>query len=130
MPKKRTSKKATRKQGFTDPQEVAEYYEKLRKGTPASKLRDAASHFDVTTQTVRKALMFWWPGPKYKEEFPEARAGRQRYADVSDDVFLEALNETGSVRQAAAKLGMSQVTLAKQMKERNIKAVYTKVKEG
>jgi transcriptional regulator with GAF, ATPase, and Fis domain len=103
------------------PQEVAEFYEKMRSGTPEERLQAAAKYFKKSPTTIKANLKFWWPGPRFMKEFPAGRqTANSRQWDIPTDKLLKALNSNGSVQKTARALKTTPITLKKCMDRKGI----------
>jgi len=110
MPKKR---RAT-------PEEIAEFYEKLRSGTPDERLAATAKYYGKSTSVVRNHIKFWWPGQKYLKEFGNGDNNNRRRWDMPTDQLLKALNENGSVVRTAKALKTTSITLSKALERKGL----------
>jgi len=110
MPKK---KRAT-------PQEIAEFYEKLRSGTPEERLVATAKYYGKSISVVKGHIKFWWPGARFLKEFGNGDGTNRRRWDMPTDALLKALNENGSVVRTAKALKTTPITLTKALERKNI----------
>jgi len=110
MPKKR---RAT-------PEEIAEFYEKLRSGTPDERLAATAKYFGKTLSVVKNQIKFWWPGQRYLKEFGNGDGGNRRRWDMPTDQLLKALNENGSVVKTARAVKTTPITLTKALERKGL----------
>jgi len=101
------------------PEEIAQFYEKLRTGTPDEKLNATAKHHGKSSNAVKNQLRFWWPGSKFLKEFGEEASNRRRW-DMPTDQLLKALNEHGSIVKTAKALKTTPITLSKALDRKNI----------
>ena len=81
MPK-RVGSGAEGKPRKATPEEIADFYEKLRAGTPDEKIGATAKYFRKTPRAIKQSVKFWWPGRKFLREFGETIGRGPRSSNV------------------------------------------------
>jgi hypothetical protein len=102
------------------PEDIAQFYEKLRTGTPEEKLNATAKYYGRPANTIRNQLRFWWPGSKFLKEFGNGEGSNRRRWEMPTDQLLKALNKHRSIVKTATALKTTPITLSKALERKNI----------
>jgi hypothetical protein len=106
-------------------QDVAEFYERLKKNQP-NKLAVTARRFEISESSVVRHIRFWWPGVKYQAEFGDDVGGGRPRWDIPDTELLNALNENGTIAKTAKVLQTTPVTLSKAVERKGIQQMWVR----